>query len=169
VISRQKCVGTVLLVVVLGFATACNKQEQQPDHGGPTPPPDNPDHKPLTNADWNVAISDANGVCYTNQNWVVTDPAKTISWSSTSGSQYIVEFSSPTPLTDAAGKAKYTVPVPSTGATAPFNIAKQATCTAGTISGCFYQYTIVKVAANPTNPGDYCGPSPMTVGIHIKP
>jgi hypothetical protein len=169
VISRQKCVGTILLVVALGFGTACGKQEQQPDHGGPTPPPDNPDHKPLKNADWSVGISDSNGVCYTDQNWVVTDTPKTISWSSKSGSPYIVEFSTPTPLTDKSGNQTYAVNVPATGVTDPYTINKQATCSASTISGCFYQYMIVKVANNPTKPGDFCGPSPMTVGIHVKP
>jgi hypothetical protein len=166
VICRQKSAGTILMFAALGFGIGCNKQTQQADHGGsPEPPPDHPGFK----ADWNVAISDANGVCYTDHNWIIADAPKTITWSSTTGAKYIVEFSTPTPLTDKTGKAAFAVPVPATGPSDTYTINKQSACSATSISACFYQYTIVKVSKSTINPGDFCGPSPMTVGIHIKP
>lgn len=183
-ISKQTCVAILILMSAVGFGTGCNQQKQSADQAGTTTAQTEPGGTPsetgsakpdkrhhLTATHYAVTIQEDQGTCYADQPWLSADPSSndTVQWSSGTGSAYLVEFHA-TPLTDGT-TAQYVVTVPSSGPSTSYSVVDNGNACQNKpgLASCYFQYSIIKVSNSPTRPSDFCGPSPLTVGIHIKP
>jgi hypothetical protein len=165
VTACQHRVVTLLAVAVLGIGSGCS-------HGGSSERPLGPGGGGggKNNTAPIVTIGKDSG-CYADNAWVPMDSKTTVQWNS-SGEEYTVLFNPASiPLVDASGKPappNIDVPAGTTSATFTLNSNAYAACQSGSNPfACYYPYMIA--VTKPSSITDTCGPSPMTVGIHIKP
>jgi hypothetical protein len=187
---RGTFVATLLLVICIG--AGCKKDEKlaniRADQPGPSTsvtdtdtgsssgtvgngnPNDPGHHHPLAVTTLKI-YQDNTGACYTDQAWLdVTPGTDTVAWSSSGGkSAYQLEFYS-TPLRIGTTPA-YVVTVPANTSSSTYSVAdyKDNCKNLPSATSCYFQYQIVKVPSSSAGQSDVCGPSPLTVGIHIKP
>ena len=160
----QRRLVTLLAIAILGIASGCS-------HGGSNGQPLGPGGGGVKdNLAPVVAIGKDSG-CYADNAWVPMGSKTTVQWNST-GEEYTVSFNpASVPLVDAGGKpAPPNIDVPANSSSGTFTLSSSAytACqTGGSVFACYYPYMIT--VTKPSSITDTCGPSPMTVGIHIKP
>ncbi len=189
-IFRDNFIATGLLLVAVCFGTGCDKQTKQADlqPNQPSPPtsvtdtdtgtggdgnPNDPARHPLKDTTLKV-YQDKSGACYTDQAWLdVIAGTDTVAWSSGDGkSSFLLEFySTPLRTGNPPTTPAYVVTVPPTTSSTRYALADyNSNCkNSPSAASCYFQYQIVKVPSSSTSKSDICGPSPLTVGIHIKP
>lgn len=106
--------------------------------------------------------------CYADVAWVALGQGagtNTVKWHS-NGEEYTVLFNpAATPLVNGS-----TIDVPAGGDSAVYTLSIDAytACSQNSnVFACYYPYLIA--VTKPQSITDTCGPSPLTVGIHIKP
>ncbi len=182
-ISHRNGIATLVLLAIAACGVGCSNNKQSDNTASnsamanaATPTPSNTGSAPVDSAHKNKAIPvitiTRDSGCYTDQPWVQTGSGgQTIQWVSQGTAAYTLEFN-PTPLVDSHSNPVNQVTVPanpglSTPVTTISASAVNACTSSSSLANCYFPYTIVKT--NPTSSTDFCGSSPMTVGIHITP